>query len=382
MARSAQGQITYIDVSDGVSPISAFMTNENHSFTATEAGVVDDRAGFSSELIVFVGEDSSTYTDPITANNQHRITSVAYVGTSTGWGTPTNTSGVVRVPSITTSAVPNVVIRVTFDVRNNIGVTVTGVTLDITLGIVRQGAGGQAISLEATHQAFFADETGAVIDNATTNPDIEINILSAGQTGNWTFAVSQNGGDFNARTQTGTGAGQIAAYDMDGTGNIETTGNFPTAQGGVMRLRVTRANFGTNRTMAIRVQGASGGVDVITLFRVQQGNTGNAAILVDVTTTSPNGTVFRNALGDPKVTIANVIDSGTGMAPTTTITYDWQFADGTPVRVTSSSNFNVLTDGSGVLADGNVVNTDRIIVGNEDVTGTASFICMVSVADS
>ena len=149
-----------------------------------------------------------------------------------------------------------------------------------------------------------------------------------------------------------------------------------------MRLRVTRANFGTNRTMAIRVQGASGGVDVITLFRVQQGNTGNAAILVDVTTTSPNGTVFRNTLGDPKVTIANVIDSATGMAPTTTITYDWQFADGTPVRVTSASNFNVLTDGSGVLADGNVVNTDRIIVGNEDVTGTASFICMVSVADS
>ena len=381
MARTARGQITFIDVTDGVSPITAYMSNENHTFTATEAGVVNNRAGFTSTLNVFIGQNQSTYTDPITGNNQHRITSVAYVGTSTGWGTPVNTSGVITIPSITTSATPNVVVRVTFEVRNNTGTITSGLTLDITLSVVRQGAGGQSIALDATRQAFFADADGSVIDDDTTNPDIIMRLVTGGTTGPISYEVSQNGGAFVARTSTGTGQGQIGFYDTDNTGDVDQTGTLPTAQNGVARIRITRANFGTNRTMAIRVAGMDGGLDVITLFRVRQGDAGRAAILVDITTNSPQGTVFRNAAGTAKTTIASVIDSATGAAPTTAITYNWMYANGDPVRVVSASDFNVVLSG-GVLADGSGANTDRIIVGAEDVTGSASFICMVTVAES
>ena len=114
---------------------------------------------------------------------------------------------------------------------------------------------------------------------------------------------------------------------------------------------------------------------------MQQGTAGDAAILVDVTTDSPDGTVFRNATGDPKTTIANVIDAGTGTLPTTTITYSWTYPDGSQVRVVSSSDFSVVQTG-GVLADGTGANTDRIVVGPEDVTGAGSFLCNVTVADS
>ena len=100
-----------------------------------------------------------------------------------------------------------------------------------------------------------------------------------------------------------------------------------------------------------------------------------------MTTSSPDGNVFRNASGDPKTTIANVIDSGTGALPTTGITYDWTYADGSQVRVTSASDFSVVASG-GVLADGSGANTDRIVVGPEDVTGAASFICDVTVAET
>ena len=277
MARTASGNITLIDVTDGIDPITAFFTNENHTFTATETGVVGDRTGFSSELTAFVGQTPSIYVASFSGNNQHTITNLAYVGSPTGWGTITNNSGVISISSITDSATANVVVRVTFSVRNSIGSTITDLTQDITLSIVRQGAGGQAVALTATHQAFFADATETVIDNNATNPDVIITIDTAGQTGALAYAVSQNGGNFAARTSTGTGQGQIAAYDNDSSGDVVNTGTIPTTQSAVTRLRVTRANFGTNRTMAIQVQGASGGLDVITIFRVRQGDSGTNA---------------------------------------------------------------------------------------------------------
>ena len=378
--RSARGQITFIDVTDGVDPISAFLTNENHTFTASEAGVVADRVGFSSTLRVFVGQTAATYSSSLSAANQFTITSVAYVGTSTGWGTPANTNGVITIPSITNSAVADVIIRVTFSVRNSLSNDTTGLTRDVSLSIVKQGAGGQAVSMSATNQTFFATSDGTIVDNATTNPDITITLDTAGSTGNLTYSISQNGGSFNARTSTGSGAGQIAGYDTDATGSF-LTGTIPPAQGGVARLRITRANMGTNRSMSIQIAGANGGLDVITLFRVEEGAAGDGALLVDVTTTSPQGTVFKNAAGTAKTTIANVVDSATGGTPTGTITYDWTYANGTQVRVASASDFNVVTSG-GLAADGSSVNTNRIIVGAEDVTDAASFICDVDVSTS
>ena len=382
MARTGRGQITFIDVTDGIDPISAFMTNENHTFTASEAGAVADRAGFTSTLRVFIGQTSATFVNgALSANNQFRISSVAYVGTSTGWGSPTGTTtGTVTIPSITNAAVADVVVRVTFDVRNSLGSDTTGLTRDITLSIVKQGAGGQSVALTATHQAFFANAAGTITDDSTTNPDVILTIDTGGTTGDLSYSISQNGGAFAARTATGAGIGQIAGYDTDATGAF-STGTIPVTQNGVTRLQITRANMGTNRTMAIQVEGAMGGLDVVTLFRVEEGEDGEGAILVDVTTSSPQGNVFKNAAGTAKVTIANVIDSATGAAPTGTVTYNWTYANGDPVRVASASDTNVVSSG-GVLANGSAENTDRITVGSEDVSGSASFICIVSVADS
>ena len=127
-----------------------------------------------------------------------------------------------------------------------------------------------------------------------------------GSTGNITYAVSQNGEAFQTRTSTGTGVGQIAGYDNDGSGAF-STGTIPVAQNAVQRLQITRANFGNNRAMAIRLNGASGGQDTITLFRVDQGTSGNDAIIVNIM--SNNGNIFRNGAGAAKTLTAMVFDA-------------------------------------------------------------------------
>ena len=160
MARSAAGQLTIVDISDGIDPIVAFATNENHTFSASEDGSVTTatRTGFSSGIRVFVGQDaadfipSGTLTAGIENTPQYRITSIGYVNadgttqTGTGFGTPsvadTDNNAVITIPSITTSANPTVTLRVRMQVRNNRGVLVDNIDTIITRTIVRNGAGG------------------------------------------------------------------------------------------------------------------------------------------------------------------------------------------------------------------------------------------------
>ena len=394
MARSAAGQLTIVDISDGIDPIVAFATNENHTFSASEDGSVTTatRTGFSSGIRVFVGQDaadfipSGTLTAGIENTPQYRITSIGYVNadgttqTGTGFGTPsvadTDNNAVITIPSITTSANPTVTLRVRMQVRNNRGVLVDNIDTIITLTIVRNGAGGQIVELVTTGQSFRADSSGTTINNATTNPDIIISIQTQGTTGNISIATSQNGEAFVNRSSTNAGVGQIAGYDTDGSGAF-LTGNFPTAQNGVARLQITRANFGNNRAMAIRVSGASGGQDTITLFRVDQGNNGNDAIIVNVV--SSNGNIFRNGAGAAKTLTAMVYDAGTGSQLTSGVSYTWtRSGSGSvsagAVRVTSSTNRTVVATG-GVEASGTEYQT--IIVGEEDVDTEEVFTCTV-----
>ena len=383
MARQARSQLSIVDINDGTNPIVAFATNENHTFSASELGVVTNVAGFSSEIRVFVGQNTTTYAGTMnsdfTGNNQFIITALAYTGTSTGWATPTNTNGTITVGSISNTAVANVVLRATITVRNDRGVITAGINVDITLGVVRNGAGGQIIELASTGQAFRANAGGTVIDNATTNPDVEITIDTQGSIGNVTYAISQNGGAFATRTATGAGQGQIGGYDADSTDPF-LTGTIPAT--GVTRLNITRANFGNNRTMALRLTGSNGGQDTITFFRVDQGETGEDAIIVAIT--SNEGTIFRNAAGTAKTLTATVIDAGTGAAPTTTVTYTWNrtgsgsVAAGV-VRVTSQTNRTVVSSGGVLAQDGNF---PSIIVGPEDVDTQEAFTCIVDVAAS
>ena len=144
MARTSVGYITLYDVNDGTNPITAYLTNPNHTFAADSAGTITaaTRQMFSTSLVVYVGSTAASYNTTTTTNNTFRITSAAYNGTSTGWGTPAvSNAGVVTVPSIATSRVDNVVLRITFSVTNNTGVVTTGLTVDVTLTTVMQGAG-------------------------------------------------------------------------------------------------------------------------------------------------------------------------------------------------------------------------------------------------
>ena len=107
---------------------------------------------------------------------------------------------------------------------------------------------------------------------------------------------------------------------------------------------------------------------------------GMNALLVDINTDSESGFAFRDEDRASKTIIARVTDSGTGIAPVGTTSYDWRYTDGTQVRVASPTDFNVVATG-GSLANGAEVNTDRLIVDPSDVVGTLAFQCFVTGGD-
>lgn len=377
MARTARGAVTLIDVNDGANPITAYLTNENHTFAATSAGVVSGVSDFSTNLTVFVGGTQATYNTTTSTPNTFRITSVAYQGTSTGWGTPTaNAMGVVTIPSIGNSAVASTQILITFSVTNENGNVNSGLTAIVTLSVVREGSGGAIVSMIANRQDFRANNAGTLNDGQS---NIIFTIDTQGNTGNLVVQTSIDGAAFVTQTTTGTGAGNIAAYDVDTSGNVETTGSIPNA---FARLAVSSANLGNAaNTLAVRVAGATGGQDTISIAKVRDGAEGAAAIIVNVS--SDSGTVFRNAAGAAKVLTATVFDAADGTQITTGVTYNWSRSGsgsvpaGT-VRVNSAMDRTVVPTG-GVEANGTAFNT--ITVGPEDTTASEQFTCEVTVSD-
>ena len=356
MARQARNEITITDINDGTNPITAFMSNANHTFVANTAGTVSNVAGFTSTLNVFVGSVQAGYVATLgTTANTFTITDVSYVGTPMGWTTPARTNATIRVPSIATAHATEAVIRVTFDVRTPTA-TVEDLEVDVSLSIVTEGAGGAVVGLTPNKQTFTANPAGT----ADAGQDaVEVGVATQGNVGNLTVSVSQDGGAFVAQTTTGAGTGQIAGFDTDDTGAFQT-GTIPNQ---FARLQVTSANLGTNDSIAIRVTGVSAGVDTINIFKVRQGVTGEAALIVSIT--SSDGTSFRGGQGTAKTLTANVTDAATGGLPTGTLTYTWTRANGAQVRVTSASDRTVIPSG-GVPATGTGF-TD-IIVGAEDVS--------------
>ena len=377
MARVASNEITITDISDGTNPITAFTTNANHTFAAAANGTVSNVGGFTSTLIVFVGQTQASYVSTIGSTpDTFSITSVAYVGSSTGWGTPSNASGTITIPSISATAAISVTLRLTFSVVPTSTTTpVTGITQDITLSVVKEGAGGQVIEIVPSSQTFFANSSGTLNASQT---NIILGIESQGTTGNITLATSINGAAFTTQTATSTAQGGISFYDADTSGTVETTGTFPVTQNGIARLAISQTNLGnTGNTLTVKVTGATGGSDALTVFKVQEGAAGTGAVIVAVT--SSDGVVFKNNAGTAKTLTANVTDADTGVAPTTSITYTWTRAAGAGVRVTSSTDRTVVATG-GVLASG--TGFPNIIVGSEDVLTQERFGVSVSVADS
>ena len=195
MARTARGAATIIDVQDGNNPITAYLTNENHTFAAGSDGTVSNVAGFASDLVVFVGDNLATYNVAgTTTPNTYRIASVEYQGTSTGWGgIAADGTGEITVVSISNTAVISVTAIVTFSVTNANGIEITGLTQQITFSIVKEGTGGAVIEMTATNQSFFSDNAGTL--NAGQD-DIIIEVETQGNVGDLTVQTSIDGAAF------------------------------------------------------------------------------------------------------------------------------------------------------------------------------------------
>ncbi len=368
MARSASSEITITDINDGTNPVTAFMSNPSHVFAAAPGGVVSGVADFSSTLNVFTGSTQATYDATLSAINTFRITAVAYEGTPLGWTTPAQSDATITIPSIAQTHVDAAQITVTYDVRGPL-TSVTGLTVGISLSIVESGTGGIIIESIPSRQTFTAMPNGTI---DTGQDAIEVFLESQGTLGTISYAVSQNGGAFVARTATGTGIGQIAGYDTD-MADAFLTGTLPT---GALpaRLQITGDNLGSNDSMSIRIQSGAGGLDTVTIFKVRQGETGEDSIAVVIT--SSDGVVFKNSAGTAKVLTATVIDAGTGTTPAGTITYTWTRAAGAAVMVTSATDRSVVATG-GVAATGTEFST--ITVGPEDVDEQERFGVSVEV---
>ena len=379
MARTARGAVTVIDVQDGTNPITAFLTNENHTFAGSSTGVIDSNTinDFASEVVAFVGDTRAVYNNAgTTTPNTYRITGIAYAGTSTGWGTPTfsTSTGVIGIPSISTTAVISTSAVVTFSVTNSLGILVPGLTQTLSLSIVREGTGGAIVEMTATRQNFLADNSGSL--NAGQDA-IVLGIETQGNVGNLTVSTSVDGAAFVTQTSTGNASGSVSAFDTDSSGTVDGSGAIPNA---FQRIAIADSNLGAADTLTVRVSGATGGTDSISIFKVRDGAEGASAIIVSVD--SSNGLIFRNSGGNAKTMTATVFDANDGSQITDGNVYTWtrsgsgSVSAGT-VRVNSSSDRTVRA-AAGVEASG--PDYSSIIIGPEDVDANEQFTCEVTTA--
>ena len=397
MPRTSRGAITLFDVTDGSNPITAFLTNENHTFAATQTGVVSaaTRRMFSSVVNAFVGGTNATFqfdlstTPGSTGATANRFNIVSVSASGTGWVAAFNNTAaaatfdtVSRQPGeIFLTAIPEgtdstSVVTVSFVVSNELGTISNVLTLQITLSVVAQGAGGVVINLDPTSQ-FFTSNSAGVLDAAQTA--ITADVLAQGSTGNQTVSTSQNGAGFVDVTTTSNAAGGIAGWDDDIDGDFQTG----TIGSSIRRLQISQTNLGdANNTLSIRVTGDAGGNDVFTIAKVRDGVEGADAIIV-VLRTDVGGTVFRTSGGTTptdKVISLQVFDAADGseISGAQLTNYSWFRGDGTvPVRVTSSTARDVIASG-GVVASGAAF--VDITVGSTDVVAEEAFTCEVTTA--
>jgi hypothetical protein len=372
MARVASSELTLIDVTDGTNPVVAFLTNENHSFSQTESGTVNNVAGFVTQLIVYEGQTQANYdTNDSLANGEFRITAANYVETATNWGAPVinHTNGSVTIPSIGAITEKQVTLEITFSYKNSLGNTTTGLKKSCTLSVLQQGAGGLVIDLSPNTQIFTADANG-VLDSGQS--DIIISVSTQGSVGNFSYSTSLNGAAFVSKTSTATTVGNISGYDNNDSGT-KLTGALPSSN--LARLFISSSNLGnSNNTLTVKLTGANGGADFITIYKAIKGDTGAHALIVVIE--SNNGTVFKNSAGSAKVLTCRVYDANTGSEITSGVTYTWSRSSNSNLYVNNTTAR--LVQSSGVLLTAG--NYPTITVGPEDVATTERFSCTVSVA--
>ncbi len=395
MARIATGAITITDITDGTSPISVFLSNENHSFPATEDGAVQaaDIAGFSTLVNTFIGTSNATYdatstTDAAMSNNTYRIAKNTGNNTDgveisgTGWPTGSNwsvtdSSGVALVSGPSTaladtsddSATATINVRV----KNSVG-GINSVALTVTLTKSINGSGSDTINLVSSRQTFTANNAGT-LDAAQT--DIILEIATAGDPGAQQYFVSEDGAAYAQVTTASSAEGGIEGFSTDGS-SYTTTGTISTSS---THLRIDQTNLGSLDTLSIKVTGSSAalGQDSVSIIKIRAGADGEAAILVVIE--SSNDNVFKNSAGSDKTLTCKVYDAGTGSQISDTgITFTWRLGDSSGSLVEVASGTRNVNSGSGVTAGGTGATYNNIVVDASDVSTSQQYTCSVSVA--
>lgn len=380
--RTATAAITLTDLKDGQDSVTAFLTNENHTFVANDAGVVstDTINNFSSFVKVFVGgslQDYSTGTSP--QSGKFGIGSLT--SSSSGWEfTVEGSEGEIKADAIGVANYNVVTVPVFY---NNAG-TIGSFNLELTVNRVQDGAGGTVINLTPSSQIFSADANGKMLASQN-NSDLGIDVT--GNPGALTFETSVDGASYTTQTSTSNNAGGIAGFDVDSSGTY-STGTIPSDLGSGARLLIKPENLGDNvATLTVRVSGATAGKDAVTFAKVRSGS---GAVYVNVVANNP--TVFRNNEGDPVTVTARVYDATTGnelfdqgAGSLPRVEYDWEYVDGTQVYydastkvVSTDSSGNPTTSGTAAAGYG----VSSVVIGPSNIPDTGvpvSVTCTVTV---
>jgi len=377
--RTATAAITLTDLKDGQDSVTAFLTNENHTFVANDAGTVHQGTidDFSSFVKVFVGGTEQTYEAGDTPQSgKFGIGTLS--SSSAGWEFTVSSSGEIEADAI---GVANYNV-VTVPVYYNTG-TVKSFTLQLTVNRVQDGAGGTVINLTPSSQMFSADADGNMLESQS-NSDLTMDIT--GNPGALDYETSMDGAAFVPQTSTSNSPGGIAGYDTDGTGTY-STGTIPNTLSSGARLLIKKENLGSNvATLTVRVSGAAAGKDAVTFAKVRAGA---GAVYVNVV---PSNGIFRNNSGDDITAVATVYDANTGHEMVDMgegnlprVEYDWEYLDGSQVyynqstKVISTNQDGVPTQ-SGTAAQGYGVN--QLVIGPSNIPDTGepvSITCTVTV---
>lgn len=378
--RTATAAITLTDLKDGQDSVTAFLTNENHTFVANDAGTVSTETigAFSSFVKVFVGGTEQSFEAGVEPQSgKFGIGSPS--SSSSGWEFSVDSS----TGEITADAIGNANYNmVTIPVYYNTG-SVKTFNLQLTVNRVQDGAGGTVINLTPSSQMFSADDKGVMLPSQL---DADLGVDMTGSPGALTYETSMDGAAFVAQTSTSNNPGGIAGYDTDGTGTY-STGTIPNSLDSGARLLIKKENLGTSvATLTVRVSGATGGKDAVTFAKVRSGA---GAVYVNIV---PNNGIFRNNSGDPITATATVIDAtsgnpmvdaGEGNFPR--VEYDWEYLNGTqvyynPATSVISTDANGSPSTTGTAAQG--YGLSSIIIGPSNIPDTGepvSITCTVTV---
>ena len=386
MSRVATGAITITDIADGGSPISAFLTNENHTFAASNLGAVTsaERSNFSTTVGLFVGFAIGIYKHTAVAAvvgdyNKFNYTLASISSSSAGWtwaiDSTTGAITIAAIPGGTSNKSTVITIPI---VVNDSSTTLKNVTLSLTLNKSIEGTGGAVIQLSATKQYFQYDEFANLAP--AVQADVTINRDTQGIVGTLTAQKSVDGAGFTTLVQ-GTGADEAKLLDIDGAGAADS-------------VVISTANFHDSNTLTIKISGSTGGSDSVSLVRVRDGIRGASGLYVNVT--SNDGNVFKNGTGTDKTitcTIFDMIDgtgithAGTGTGQTSVV-YNWQRVDagGTSADVFVNSGTRDVTPfvSSGATPSADGAGAATLIIGHTDIADNSStqFSCTVTITDN